>query len=180
MRASGILALPEEELAGTLGVTRQSLRSALLATLVARLQLPDGVECRFGIGYGEIHTVGSSRVGLVQDGSAWWAARDAIEEARDREYSGLRFVRTWFAAADSDDAGSTTGLINAYLLTRDHLVTSMNARNRRLVLGQLLGQTQGELAQREGISQSAVSQALHRTGGAALLAGAELAESSTP
>jgi hypothetical protein len=145
------------------------LATALRSTLLSRLFLPEGVDCRFGIGGGEVVAITSGVVGTVQDGSAWWSAREAINEARQHEYARLGFVRTWFRSSDAEDA-----LVNAYLLARDHTVTAMNPRARRLLRGQLLGSTQAQLAADEGISQSAVSQNLSRSGANALVAGEAL------
>ena len=75
-----------------------SVPQALRATLLARLHLPEGVECRFGLGEGEVRPVGEGLAGKIQDGPGWWAARDAVEQARTREYSRLKFVRTWFVS----------------------------------------------------------------------------------
>jgi hypothetical protein len=159
------------------GVYRD-LSTALRATLLARLQLPEGVDCRFGLGRGEVATVGSGVVGSVQDGSAWWTARKAIDEARKHEYSKLSFVRTWYRSADPADADGET-LVNAYLLGRDQLVSAMNPRARRLLRGQLLGHTQAQLAVEEGITQSAVSQNLARSGANAVVAGDALLSAGT-
>ena len=171
-RVNGIIAA-RQPLAATIGDEFQAVYSTLgaatRATLLARLCLPDGVDCRFGIGRGEVTTIGSGVAGLVQDGSAWWSAREAIDEARRHEYSKLSFVRTWFRAA-SETGTPDEALVNAYLLARDHIVGSMNPRARRLLLGHLLGATQGDLAEQEGITQSAVSQNLNRNGANALLA----------
>ena len=60
---------------------------------------------------------------------------------------------------------------NAYLLARDDLVASMSERTRRLTYGRCLGRTQRELAEAEGVTQPAVSQALASAGSAALVAG---------
>jgi hypothetical protein len=157
---------------------------AVRATLLARLALPDGVDCRFGLGHGELRTVGEGKAGPLQDGSAWWSARDAITEARDREYAKQPFLRTWFRSAEGSPldavAPASEDFVNAYLTTRDHLVTAMSARERRLLLGQLLGDTQSELAEREQITQSAVSQNLRRSGASAVLAGETLLAGGRP
>jgi hypothetical protein len=155
------------------------LASALRATLLARLELPDGVDCRFGLGLGELATIGSGVVGAVQDGSAWWSAREAIDEARKHEYSKLAFVRTWYRVssdpgATDDTTATSEALVNSYLLARDHIVGTMTPRSRHLLRGQLSGATQIELARLEGISQSAVSQSLSRSGANAIVAGAAL------
>jgi SatD family (SatD) len=145
-----------------------TMAHALEATLLARLALPAGLDCRFGLGLGEIIDVGDGITGAVQDGSGWWLARDAINQAHAREDSRTPSVRAWFRAGDGDAAREA--LVNAYLLARDHVVGSMTERSRRLVFGSMLGSSQGELADSEGITQSAVSQSLRRSGGASLMA----------
>jgi hypothetical protein len=186
LRAVNGLVHPLQPLEPTVGDEFQgaysALPDALRATLLVRLHLPEGVDLRFGIGLGQLHTVGEGPVGSVQDGSAWWSARAAIGSARDHEYSKLGFVRTWFASGDGDEDGDRDApagvpadrLVNAYLLCRDQLVGAMQPRARRLLLGQLLDRTQAQLAREEGISQSAVSQSLGRSGATALLASESL------
>ncbi len=170
-----------QELAPTIGDEFQAvypdIRSALRATLLLRLTLPEPIDCRCGLGAGELQVVGRSDYGLTQDGSAWWSAREAIEEAKRRESSRNKSLRTWFVAADpSIDAA----LVNAGLLARDEIMTGLGDRSRRLMLGHLLGVTQQTLAVNEGISQSAVSQNLRSSGALALIAGFEqLGGSST-
>lgn len=152
--------------------------AALPATLLAQLLLPEGVECRFGLGEGEVTPVGESRAGLIQDGPGWWSAREAVQQARKREYARLSFSRTWFLAAEGGDSPehatrTTTALINAYLVCRDQLVSDMKPRARRILRGLLMNQTQAEIAEAEGITQSAVSQTLHSSGAIAVLASTE-------
>lgn len=182
------LAEASEPLRPTVGDEFQAvfvdLATAVRASLLARLALPDGVECRFGLGHGELRTVGEGSVGPLQDGSAWWSAREAVTEAREREYGRQPFLRTWYVSADDTRLDAVTPasqtVTNAYLVTRDHLVTAMSDRERRLLLGQLRGSTQSELAEQEGISQSAVSQNLRRSGAAAVLAGETLIAGGRP
>jgi predicted transcriptional regulator len=50
----------------------------------------------------------------------------------------------------------------------------MKPLDRQLTLGQLSGRTQVELARQHGITQSAVSQRLERSGGSSLLATVDL------
>lgn len=71
----------------------------------------------------------------------------------------MHVVRVADAAADT-----TENITNAYLLCHDELVSNLDDRGRRLLLGTVLGRTQSELADEEGISQSAVSQKLARSG----------------
>ena len=144
--------------------THDSVADALLTALVVRLALPEEMDARVGIGRGTIEVVGRSEYGLTQDGPAWWNARDAIGEVerRDARQTGLR---TWVHEG---------GTVNAYVMARDHVVSGFDGRQRRLVLGMLQGRTQREIAQSEGISASAVSQSLRRSGALAVIDGLEL------
>ncbi|MGV8896033.1 MAG: SatD family protein [Rhodoglobus sp.] len=144
-----------------------TLADALEATLLARLALPNAIDCRFGLGRGDVIDVGDGAAGVIQDGSAWWLAREAIDEAHSREDGRTPSVRSWFRSS-ADDAARES-LVNAYLMARDQIVGAMTERVRRLTFGTMLGSSQGELADLEGITQSAVSQALRRSGGASLI-----------
>ncbi len=151
--------------------------SALRASLVVRLALPTEVDFRCGIGVGTLEVVGTSEYGRTQDGPAWWAARDAIVEAKRRESGQYKHLRSWFAVSDREQTGGggvDADLVNAFLLCRDELVSRFDARQRRLVLGVLRGTSQKELATSESISPSAVSQSLRRAGAFAIIGATEL------
>lgn len=147
------------------------IESALVATLRIRLSLPPNVDCRFGLGSGAYESVGSSQYGHVQDGPAWWNARDAIVAAKRRENGRNKSLRTWYIADSSaaNESMPQEGLINALLLCRDELIGDLNPRQRRLLLGLLDGKTQAALAASEKVSASAVSQSLRACGALALL-----------
>ena len=147
--------------------------SALRASLVVRLALPADVDCRCGIGVGTLEFVGTAEYGHTQDGPAWWAARDAIVEAKRRESGQNKRLRSWIVVPETE-GGVDVGLVNAFLLCRDELVSRLDARQRRLVLGVLRGTSQKDLAATEGISPSAVSQSLHRAGAFAIIGATEL------
>lgn len=136
------------------------VESAATAVLLVRLALPEEMDCRAGIGRGPIEIVGTSRYGLTQDGPAWWSARDAIVDVKEGERR-LPGLRTTVAEGDA--------WMNSYLMTRDAIVTGFDGRQRRLALGVLQGSTRADLARIEGISASAVSQSLRRSGAAAVL-----------
>src|SRR5699024_6491773 len=89
----------------------------------------------------------------------WWAAREAIDEAKRRESGRSPGLRSWAVAA-----GEEVAMVNAYLLARDEIVSRFDARQKRLTLGLLRGHRQKDLAHDEGISASAVSQSLRRSG----------------
>jgi len=141
------------------------LRTAVWATAVARLLLPAGVDCRFGLGRGEIRDVGPGAAGVIQDGPGWWRARAAIDEAHERQDRRNPYLRTWFVGESEED-----GIVNAMLLVRDQAIDGMKPRERRIAAGALLGRPQVEIAADEGVTQSAVSQSLRKSGGAALVA----------
>ncbi|KQQ52242.1 SatD family protein [Plantibacter sp. Leaf314] len=150
------------------------LPAALLASLLVRLELPAGVDCRFGLGFGAVREIGAGPNVPLQDGPGWWAARAAIDRARAHEYARLPELRTWFAVGGTRDHAPDEALVNAYLLGRDHLVGKMSDRGRRLLLGKLSGRTQRELAEREGVSASAVSQTVRAQGVLAVFEGQRL------
>jgi hypothetical protein len=155
--------------------------AALMATLLFQLALPDGVECRFGVGLGEAGEIPSASGG-ISEGTAWWAARAAIEDVEALAGRAVPSARTrvarWSVDAGSVDAvggdGDDLRVANAYLLARDHLVAQMSERTRRLAYGRCMGATQRSLAEAEGITQSAVSQALATSGAPALIEGFRL------
>lgn len=149
-----------------------SLDDALASLLLLQLSLPDGLECRFGLGIGDVGTFASAS-GDLQDGPGWWAAREAIEIVHLKQQRAAPSARTWVVATDDEDAGMHAEVrhANAYLLVRDQLVSAMNERARRLTRGRCLGVTQRVLATSEGISQSAVSQSLSSAGSSAVVEG---------
>lgn len=150
------------------------IEEALMTTLLVQLALPEGVACRFGVGWGEVHRVESSAA-AIEDGSGWWAARESVDHAHALQSGRVALARTWFTAHDSAPAEvrRRAPLINAYLLARDQVVGAMSDRTRRLAFGAWQRVPQARLAEGEGISQSAVSQALGRAGVPALLLGLE-------
>ncbi|MGB3375706.1 MAG: hypothetical protein WBA87_11310, partial [Microbacterium sp.] len=85
-------------------------------------------------------------------------------------------TRSWVIAHDSatDAHPDAVRWANAYLLTRDELVGAMSERTRRLTYGRCLSRTQAELAAEEGVTQSAVSQALSSSGAGSLVEGFRL------
>lgn len=154
-----------------------TLHEALRSTAILRLSLPADIDCRFGIGRGTITSVSSISASRIQDGAGWWAARAAIDEARQREKARNPTLRSWFHAnAHTAAQHSSTAITNAYLLTRDQLISSLNPKTRRYASGLLLGHTQTSIARQEDVTQSAVSQALKTSGAGTLIASLELLE----
>lgn len=148
---------PLDDLRFTVGDELQGIyptvHDALRAAYRLRLAVAPTVDLRAGIGLGEVTVIDAERG--IQDGSAWWRAREAVDEVRARaDDPGHRGLRT--AIAGPEDPidpllASTVGLIDAHL-----------ARLRGGTVGTLRGLLEGlgnaEIAQREGISESANSQ----------------------
>jgi hypothetical protein len=172
----GDLPLASQPLTPTVGDEQQgvyrSLEDALVSLLMIQLRLPDGIGFRFGIGIGAVSTVESVH-GELADGPGWYAARAAIEAVHAKEGRAVPRSRTWIVGAPGQDEvmESTIAASNAYLLVRDELVGAMSERERRLTYGRLIGRSQLDLADEEGITQPSVSKSLRNAGSAAILDG---------
>lgn len=177
-RVEADLPVAERPLRPTVGDEQQgvypTLEAALGSLLLLRLALPDGIDCRFGVGIGRIGTVPSSASdGGIPEGPGWWAAREAIEHVHALEQRAVPSARTWVSAHESepDAAHEVARWSNVALLARDQLIGAMTERARRIAYARCLDRTQREIAAQEGITQSAVSQALSSSGASALVEG---------
>lgn len=166
--------LPLEPLRPTVGDEFQgvyrTLGEAVRATTVLQSLFAGEVDARFGIGLGSRSPVESSVPG-IEDGSAWWSAREAIVEVKSRQVRGARHLRTWCSTTAPD---ATVDAVNAFLVSRDQLLSQLDARALRILARALEGSTQRSIAESEGITQSAVSQTMSRRGINAILLGGEL------
>lgn len=129
-----------------------SVEEATRVALLVRLGCLPLVDVRCGVGEGTTTVYDPDRRPLLQDGPAWWSARDALEQMtgarRDQR-------RTWYV-------GPGAAAVNAHLLCRDAIVDRLSDRGRRMLRSALLGHPQRDIAEAEGISPSAVSQAFGR------------------
>ena len=170
-----------------------TLEDALLLTLRAQLLLPSQLQLRFGIGAGRIEEFASgvhrqvpargrgAESAALQDGSAWWAARAAINRAHDVQDSSNPFIRTWFmahASVESEFSSHCQTCINAMLSLRDHSILKLSARHRRITASLLLGKTQVEIARAEKLSQQAISDFARGTGAGLIQSSLIIAEAA--
>ena len=170
-----------------------TLEDALLLTLRAQLLLPSQLQLRFGIGAGRIEEFASgvhrqvpargrgAESAALQDGSAWWAARAAINRAHDVQDASNPFIRTWFmahASVESEFSSHCQTCINAMLSLRDHSILKLSARHRRITASLLLGQTQVEIARAEKLSQQAISDFARGTGAGLIQSSLIIAEAA--
>lgn len=141
----------------------EDLETALYASMRLQLSLAGRARLRIGIGRGPLSFEADSASPLGQDGPVWWRARDAIESVK----AGGDQARTMV------DTGTIwDGIINAYLLTRDTVLASLDEIDGVIGLGVLDGVTQKQLAHDLGLNQSSVSRRVNRHGLAALAASA--------
>ncbi|MFK4790016.1 SatD family protein [Microbacterium sp. ZW T5_56] len=142
-----------------------TVAEACVVTTLVRLAAADSeTDVRFGIGRGQSHVVsGVADEVSIYDGSAWWAARRAIDTVH-RLAGRTGPARTW--AVDNDDEPADT---NAALLLRDEIIGAMKPREARIARAMIGGQSQAQIAEAEGITQSAVSQSARRSGAATLV-----------
>ncbi|WP_370894191.1 SatD family protein [Janibacter sp. GXQ6167] len=121
------------------------------ADLQHRLR-PD-IDVRIGIGWGGITRLDAT----IQDGPAWWSARRAIEEAKTLAHERpTAHVRVRYQR--EDPSGPPESAINAALDARDCLIARIRPRAARILHGLARGHSRSEIAEREGVSASAISQ----------------------
>ncbi|MEO5919710.1 MAG: SatD family protein [Pseudolysinimonas sp.] len=171
------LIAPVQPIAATVGDEFQALyadaASAFEATLLLRLWLPDGLDCRFGIGAGGYRTI--SRVPHdIHDGSAWWSAREAIDVAKAKQDRRNPAIRSWYSV-DAEHVGGfpEQETARAYLISRDYIVGKMRPSTRAMLRGSLVGQTQTELANELRITQGTVSSAMRKSGPSIVIEGVD-------
>jgi hypothetical protein len=138
-----------------------TLGQALQASFVVRATLHPRTDVRFGLGRGAVTTLDPVRG--IHDGPAYWAARDAITTAEERARKAqTRTSRTAYVGLDDEPA--TVAAVQSALDCLDFMVGSMSTTSREILGGLMSGHTQHELADRLGVSASAVSQRVRRDG----------------
>jgi hypothetical protein len=130
------------------------------------------VDVRQGLGWGPVEVLGEEP--RIEDGPGWWAARAAvIAVEEDAERAGHRRRRTAYRVADGY-AGPDPAAVNAALVLRDEMVGGLSDRSLGVLRGLLSGRTQREIAAKQDVSPSAVSQRVRHDGLAALVASERL------
>lgn len=129
-----------------------ALGPLLDAALFLRLQFTPAGELRFGLGHGEIRFDPEIQP-LGQTGSAWYRARAAIDSIKEAEHRKNAFRRSAFRGDD----GPLDGLVNAYLILQDRVLTDMDGRDMQIALGLLRNEPQAGIAAAIGIDPAAVT-----------------------
>lgn len=130
-----------------------SMGDALRASMVLRNALFATADMRFGIGGGDVRVIDEDRG--IQDGNAWWLAREAIDFVEDLAaqpgYGGTR-------TAIRDQRTHALPTTDALVRLVDAQVSGLRGGARRSLIGMLAGLDNAEVARKEGISDSANSQ----------------------
>jgi hypothetical protein len=137
------------------------LGEALAASFMLRVDLAPDIDVRFGIARGSVEDLDLEHG--IQDGSAWWAAREAIERTEAKaSRSATRTARTGYLAP-GDESGAVLP-VQAALDCLDYMVGSLSDTSLTILEGLMNGRSQQDIAQELGVSASAVSQRVHRDG----------------
>lgn len=163
-----------EPLRVTVGDEYQAVYDDVGAAARASLALVAGTRGRFevrhGIGWGAVATLQAEPP--VQDGPGWWAARSAIDSVHAAEQRpSTRWRRTAFRVDPAEERADAAPGVAAYsravesaMVVRDRLVSGLDERALSVLDGMLRGETQREVAERLGVSASAVSQRIRAAG----------------
>lgn len=140
-----------DEIQGVFATVPEAIRSTHLLRLH---MISHGSDIRFGIGVGQIVQISSQ----IQDGSAWWNAREALDGVEKlAEEPGWTGVRTGVVTE-----GATSDSQFTHLPATLHLIDAAISKLKADVAGSLLGLLTGEsnqtTAERLGITASANTQ----------------------
>jgi hypothetical protein len=152
-----------------------TIAGAWAATLRLRLLMrAHGHDLWLSVAWGEVTAFPESADAAVQDGPAWWTARDALvalkQSSRQRVPENRRTVFT---------AGFTAGLADPAFLEvavslRDEVLAGLDDADARITLGLLDGATQTAIAEQLGVTPGVVSRRAHRNGLLSLAASAKI------
>jgi len=132
----------------------RTVGAALRATLRLKLALRGRADLRHGVARGPVSVLSDEP--RVEDGEAWWDAREAIEYVKATQQRSLPALRTAYRcrAASADEVA----VVNAVLVGRDELLGRLDERGLSVLDAMLQGMKNVDVARRLGITPAAVSQ----------------------
>lgn len=142
-----------------------SLGDALDAGLFVRLRLGRRFDLRVGIGWGKISAYDPKRAPMAQSGSAWWAAREAIDRTAElvKKHKWPRGLRTLLGGEHA-----SIGALNAFVICRDALLDQMDDEDFRITLALFEGESQEAVASALSVSQPTVAYRQREKGAASV------------
>lgn len=141
-----------DEFQGIYGSTGLALSAAYLLSET----MWSTVEVRIGVGRGEVRFIDTNA--SIQDGSAWWKAREALVEVEKLSHKPGYSHRRIMVSLSDGHSDECLAPINSLLSLIDTQIGRLKPETRR-TLDWLLQQKSGlDIARIEGVSQSAVSQ----------------------
>lgn len=130
-----------------------TLGDALAVCHILRNHLFKVADMRFGVGGGDVRVIDAERG--IQDGNAWWLAREAIDFVEDLAgHPGYEGVRT----AIRDQRPAAQPSTDAMVRLVDAHVSGLREGARRSLIGMLQGWDNAQIARAENVSESANSQ----------------------
>lgn len=131
----------------------RTMGDAIRASHILRNLTFGSADLRFGIGGGEVSIIDAERG--IQDGSAWWLAREAIDAVETlATQPGYTSARTGIR----DSRPEASPLTEATARLVDSSLARLREGSRRSLIGLLDGLDNATVAEREKISASANSQ----------------------
>ena len=154
---------PLDPLRVTVGDEVQGVYATLGQAVAVMLRLRDELlgiaEVRCGLGGGEVQIIDAKRG--IQDGSAWWRAREAIERAETlSRQPGNRTSRT----ALIDTRAVANPLVDPTLRVIDAQLAALSPGSRRSLVHLRAGLDNATAAKLEGVTPSANSQRINDHG----------------
>ena len=152
---------PQIAPSGAVVFTVPSMNHVFALTLRMRLYVRPTLDLFMGVGWG------AADASLKIDDGGWQAAHQALRDVH-AEIRHVHETRSLIVQAPHTSP-IDLHVFNTLLRLRDHVIGRMKPRDRRITAMSLDGQMQQSIAEKEGISQPAVSQSLARSGGGAFV-----------
>lgn len=147
------------------------IHSAIKAALLLRIRFKldelkpraKDMNVRMGLGLGRIAVFDERIAPRGQSGDAWWNAREAIEDAEQKQgrHGMPSSAISRFKSANAEQ----TAIVNSLLLALDQVLYRMDRRGIRITMSLLEGKKQQEIADALDTSQASISRSSREQGG---------------
>lgn len=139
----------------------ETVAAAWAATLRLRLLMRErGEDLWLSVAWGEVTAFPGSENAAIQDGPAWWAARDALTELKQSSRQRVPENRRTVFTVDHP----SRSLLQAASDLRDEVISRLDQSDAAITLGLMGGTTQASIAERLEVTPGVVSRRAHRNG----------------